>query len=417
MTRNREAGQALYVAAASLVVLLGFLGLGIDLGAMRYEKRLQQTAADAAAVAGASNLCNIGTCTAYGGVTSGAQNASEANGFTDSGGGQLSNCGSSASVGTVCVQVNNPPVDGPHIADINYVEARVAAVQPTYFMRVLGISQTTITARAVATNNTGVSSGCLYLLGPASDANSGLTINGGSRGAILASTCGIVDNGNFTGDRGYQVCSETFDVAGNIGASGSEGACAGRSITCSSYSACPAAIPAAGDPVAYLSAPAQTAPAPCGGNCYNPGTYNGGLTVPRRRGGVVNYTFNPGIYVLNGGALQCNGNGMTGNGVMFYLENGATFNCAGTPAVTLTAPTASNCPSCPSQFDGVLIYQDPMTDKNADTLSGGGNSNPDQGYYGLVVIWGLTMNGNDSLSLHGTSGFGTTVVKNAILVE
>ncbi|HEV2399008.1 MAG TPA: pilus assembly protein TadG-related protein, partial [Candidatus Sulfotelmatobacter sp.] len=53
---NRQAGQALYLTAMSLVVLTGFLGLGIDMGAMRYEKRLEQTAADAAAIAGASDL-------------------------------------------------------------------------------------------------------------------------------------------------------------------------------------------------------------------------------------------------------------------------------------------------------------------------------------------------------------------------
>lgn len=409
MTRNREAGQALYVAAASLVVLLGFLGLGIDLGAMRYEKRLQQTAADAAAIAGANNLAYAS------GVTLGAQNASAANGFTDNGGGQVSDCGSGAAVGTICVEVDNPPNDGPHASDDNYVEARVAAVQPTYFMRVLGITKETVTARAVATNLSGTNSGCLYLLGPASDANSGLTINGGgSSGAILASTCGIVDNGGFTDSGGYQVCSGAFDVAGSIGASGSQGTCAGRSITCTSYSACPAAIPAAGDPLAFLTVRAQPAEVPCGRNCFNPGTYTSNINLRGSR----DYTLNPGIYVLNGSSLNCGGTGtITGTGVMFYLENGATFDCSGTPSITLTAPTASNCPSCPSQYDGVLIYQDPKTDKNLDTLSGGGNSNPDQGYYGLVVIWGLTMNGNDSLSLHGTSSFGTAVVKNAILVE
>ena len=55
MTRNKEAGQALIAALAALgIVLLGFAGLGIDIGYMRYEKRLQQTAADAAAIAGAA---------------------------------------------------------------------------------------------------------------------------------------------------------------------------------------------------------------------------------------------------------------------------------------------------------------------------------------------------------------------------
>ncbi|HEV2306844.1 MAG TPA: pilus assembly protein TadG-related protein, partial [Candidatus Acidoferrales bacterium] len=145
MRRNKQAGQALVLTAVALVVLMGFAGLAIDMGVLRYEKRLQQTAADAAAIAGANNL-------AYGGVTVGAQNAAASNGFTDNGGGQVSNCSTStnppAAVGTVCVQINNPPASGPHAGDGNYVEALVADVHPTYFMKVLGINSEAITARA-----------------------------------------------------------------------------------------------------------------------------------------------------------------------------------------------------------------------------------------------------------------------------
>jgi uncharacterized membrane protein len=147
MTRKNQSGQALVSTVLALTVLLGFGGLAIDMGALRYEKRLQQTAADAAAVAGASNLT-------HGGVTSGAQNASAANGFTDG-------------VNNVTVTINNPPASGPHSGNGNYVEALVVAVQPTYFMRIFGINSETITARAVATNiSGGASSGCLYTLGP-----------------------------------------------------------------------------------------------------------------------------------------------------------------------------------------------------------------------------------------------------------
>ena len=59
MTRKHEAGQVLIFAALGLGMLLGAAGLGVDMGVLRYERRLQQTAADAAAVAGASNLLLI----------------------------------------------------------------------------------------------------------------------------------------------------------------------------------------------------------------------------------------------------------------------------------------------------------------------------------------------------------------------
>jgi Putative Flp pilus-assembly TadE/G-like len=415
MRRDRQAGQALYIAAASLVILMGFLGLGIDMGALRYEKRLQQTAADAAAIAGANNL-------AFGnGVTVGAQNASSANGFSNTAG-DVTNCGANAAIGTICVQINNPPASGPHgcnggTCDSSYVEALVAAVHPTYFMRIFGVTKETVAVRAVATNLSGTNSGCLYLLG----ATSGFTGNGGgNKGGLIAPTCGIVDNGSFNTNGPFPVCAGSIGVAGSGTGGGSLGSCSitnpGSGPTCNkqSVSTCPAPIPAAANPLALVTVPTQPAPQSCSGSCFNPGTYTSQIKIT----GHGSYVFNPGIYVLDGGGLKCSGTPtIRGTGVMFYLKNGATFDCSGDSSVGLTAPTSSNCPACPSQFDGILMYQDPKTDQNADTLSGGGHSNPDEGYNGLVVIWGLTMNGNDRAILGGTAGFGTSVIKNAILVE
>ena len=284
-------------------------------------------------------------------------------------------------------------------------------------MKMLGINSEPITARAVATTVSGVNSACLYTLGP----SSGITGHGGGKkGGLIAQTCGIVDNGplNITGK--FPVCAGTIGVAGSGSGGGSRGSCSvanpGTGATCTdqAISTCPAPIPEAGNPLAYLTVGAQPPPAACSGNCFNPGTYASGITIR----GNGSYVFNPGIYVLNGGGFTCSGTPtITGTGVMFYLENGATWTCSGNTSVTLTAPSASNCPACPSQDYGILMYQDPTNDQNADTLSGGGNSTPDEGYNGLVVIWGLTMNGNDLLTLGGVSGYGMTAIKDAVLVE
>ena len=57
LRRNKESGQALVFGVATLgILLIGMAGLGIDMGYLRYEKRLQQTAADHAAIAGAAEL-------------------------------------------------------------------------------------------------------------------------------------------------------------------------------------------------------------------------------------------------------------------------------------------------------------------------------------------------------------------------
>jgi uncharacterized membrane protein len=143
MSLKDERGQALFTAVAAIVVLMGFAGLGIDMGMLRYEKRLQQSAADAAAIAGASDI-------PFGGVTAAAQSTATTNGFAYTSS-ALSDCTSAgAAVGTICVQVNNPPASGPHSGNSNYVEVYVAEVQPTYFMPILGVTKSVVTARSVA---------------------------------------------------------------------------------------------------------------------------------------------------------------------------------------------------------------------------------------------------------------------------
>jgi uncharacterized membrane protein len=55
-----DAGQALVIVALAMIVISGFLGLGIDLGYLRYMKRRLQMVADAAALAGAMELSHCG---------------------------------------------------------------------------------------------------------------------------------------------------------------------------------------------------------------------------------------------------------------------------------------------------------------------------------------------------------------------
>jgi uncharacterized membrane protein len=125
---NRESGQALVFVALGLVLLLGFVALGIDMGVMRYQKRVQQTGADAAAIAEANDL-------GFGGVnTAAAQTAAANNGF--SGATVNFNQVCPTSVTDLTVTVNNPPRSGPHASGANsadYVEVCLATLQPTYF--------------------------------------------------------------------------------------------------------------------------------------------------------------------------------------------------------------------------------------------------------------------------------------------
>jgi Putative Flp pilus-assembly TadE/G-like len=429
--RNKEAGQSIILLALALVVLLGFMGFGIDMGILRYEKRIEQTAADAAALAGASNL-------ALGGVVAGGQNASALDGFTDTGGGNVASCGSSAVVGTVCVQINNPPASGPHSGDANYVEALVASVQPTYFARVVGIDQETVMARAVATDLSGATStgGCLYTLGPPSSSIEGVNVQGSA--VLNAPSCGIVDNGNFnTKGNKLIVSAETFGTSGDWQKSGP-----GGTVTCEATpDSCPTVnMPAGPNPLAGLTPPCN----PCTGGgtlsstgnaTFNPGTYS---SISLSGNGTV--TFNPGVYVIDGsGGFSCSGTPtITGTGVMFYFTNSATINCQGNDTLELTAPSPTNCAACPSEYDGILMYQDP-NDTNTTGPGLGGNTGSfldgvlyfpkDQlTFFGnnssldvaMVIADSLQLSGNPTVTLEGAGGLPpgvTNIITVATLVE
>jgi Flp pilus assembly protein TadG len=443
MTRKHEAGQALIFAALGLGVLLGAAGLGVDVGVLRYQKRLQQTAADAAAIIGANNL-------AYGsGVTTGAQHSATTNGYTDASSNDVTQClSSTASVGLVCVQVNNGPtyvLTDPHLNDIHYVEVVVSTVQPTYFMKIFGVTKKAITARAVATSNSGggPASNCMYTLGlPAHEI--GVDIQG--HPTLNALTCGISDNGNFnTSGNALTVNAGSFAVSGAPFVNGP-----GGNVNCQYQVNCPSfGAPTVQDPLASMTPPLTPPPVgtPVAWNSANPvpGTYNG-ITIG------TNTTFQPGIYVVSGGDFNCNGSPtITGTGVMFYFTQGATINCAGSAQINLTAPTAANCPACPSQYDSILMYQDPNDTNNgignacpptgnqkgpqlggnngssyngvlyfpADQLWLFGNSNTTNISFDVVITDSICMTGNSTFNLQGASALPTPIpsLTNAILVE
>lgn len=436
-----DEGQALVTAALALTVLLGFTGLAVDMGVLRYEKRLQQTAADAAAIAGASNL-------PFGGVASGAQNASASNGFTDNGGGQVNNCTSSTTVGTVCVEINNPPLSGPHTGDSNYVEALVAAVHPTYFMRVLGVNSKSVTARAVATIRGGGPEGaCLYTLGPPTDEIQGVNINGSA--TLDGPSCGIVDNGNFnTKGNKLVVNAGTFGVSGDW-----ERAGPGGTVTCTGSATCPTVdMPAVSDPLSKLTPPCSSCPGGTSISINGDGNYTGsGVTYSNGvytvspgtytsisisgTGSGNTVVFSPGTYIFNGGGnLTIPGNAnISGAGVTFYFTNTATISVNGTPHIELTAPTSGT-------YEGILMYQDPNDTNvgpfpNGPTISGNSGSfyngtlyfpsaqltfsGDSQGYdVAIVIVKSLALSGNPTVHLKGSAGMPSgPIIETAVLVE
>ncbi len=122
MTRSRrESGQIVYLAAISLVMLLGFSALAVDIGMLYSTRRRMQTAADAAAIAGATALRDGQDYTQGRRAT-----LRSFNGFTNS-------------QNNVTVTVSEPTLPSPYPSGVTYVEVDITQTVPTYFLRDAGL--------------------------------------------------------------------------------------------------------------------------------------------------------------------------------------------------------------------------------------------------------------------------------------
>jgi len=401
MKMNKQSGQVLISVALGLVVLAGFAGLAIDMGTLRYQRRLQQTAADAAALSAASNLVYSS------GVTLGARNAATLNGFTDNNAG--AGCVGGA-VGCVSVAVNIGPTVGPHTGDTKYVETTVTAIQPTYFMNIFGVNSSLVATRAVATNISGGSkNSCLVTLGAPTAAIEGVNVTGNAK--INAPNCGIADNGNFdTTGNSYTVVADSFSVSGQcVGndCKSSNVQCTQTATGCPTYGTAaapdpltngPSPITAPADP-GYSSTCAGAVPcdwvSPTGASTIQPGKYE---SILIGKNSVV--TMAPGIYYIDGsvggsnaglnfqggatlisqgylgGANPCGADPATQiAGVMIFFTNTSTINKA-VGGGGVNVPNVNLCPMNTTQssmYAGILLYQDPA-DTTQAYLSGNNTS-------------------------------------------
>lgn len=364
--RDPEAGQSTVVVAFAVVVLLSFLALAIDVGYLRYQRRQIQTAADAAALAGASEL-------AYADVTAAAKADSAANGYTNGTNG-------------VTVTVNNPPQSGPHTGDSNYVEAIVASPVKSLFAEAFGVTSTTVSARAVA--HLGSGSSCVISLSPST--SSTLTAD---NNATVSSACGIVvESSNPNAINCGSGDTMTASYIGVVG--GVKNPC--------TFSPAPVTgikVPSPADPLASLPKPAVGACNFTGRQTYsptncphstpcvlNPGVYCGGIRI--QSGAYV--TFNPGVYILTssqspGGLSLDIGSYVTTNtsatpyGVTFYNTGSGSISCAMVSYTagqgdSLIAPTTGS-------YQGILFFQDPGDSAAAEIFGSAADNTVFQGAY------------------------------------
>src|SRR5438034_2875402 len=102
--KNNKRGVVILTAVGMMFVLLAFVGLAFDVGYMQWSRRRAQTAADAAAMAGAWAVLQGGSMDTEG------KNSSKVNGFENGQNG-------------VNVTIASPPITGSYTTTATAVEA------------------------------------------------------------------------------------------------------------------------------------------------------------------------------------------------------------------------------------------------------------------------------------------------------
>ncbi len=190
LVHKAQRGQVMVLVALSVIVLLGFMGLATDLGFLWAVRRKAQTAADAAAVAGANATLGSDS-SAY---SSAATDVASLNGFTN---------GSQ----NTTVSVSQPSPTG--YPSGTYVQVNITKTVQTFFLGAVGYKTIPITVTALAGNTSGP--------------NTLIAINGSSSGVTISGTaanvaCGVMSNSSSSS--GLKVTNGGSLTASTVGVVG-----------------------------------------------------------------------------------------------------------------------------------------------------------------------------------------------------
>ena len=445
--QSNERGQTIAVLAAGMfLVLLGFIGMAIDVGFLYHQKRVDQQAADAAALAVAAQAA------AGNSATTAASTAVTQNGLT---------IGTGTGQSTVTV---TPGTLSSSLAD---EQVSVTTLTPTYFMGLFGHSTVPVTATAEASYQTS-NSACMVALSPQGVAvpnASGVETDGSTSmtwGTTVMSDIATEGNSKINSPFcGVQACGPSLNYyasgsgktgaalyawgSGDISASSTAAPSYGTDNSGSTITTAPTitSCGASADPLA------GTLTAPTVGTCTDPswmaGTPSGTGTATSAGNGVVTLTapssgaglnlcnFNtsnvgtlhltPGLYIFQGNFSTNSGTTIDcptctgGAGVTLYIAPNAIAGSSSTnpegngqdginnnTTLNLTAATAGNATN--GAIPGVLFW-DGNTNSTPDNFTFGGGSSS--------TISGSIYMPNSNLTLG--NGTGTTALSASIVAD
>src|SRR5688572_3730070 len=342
-TEDAKRGQALIIIALALVGIVGMVGLVVDGGNVFFDRRGAQNAADSAALSSALSRINGEDW-----ITA-AVSAAAVNGYNNDG-------------VTNLVNVYNPPKDGSHAGNGEYLQVIITSHVDTYFARVVGRDRITNVVQAVARIKPAeikelMNGNAVVSLAPSSDCNNSKSFWVHGEATLDITGGGIFVNSNspdcalFTNGSGsIRIRDEhTINIVG--GASIQKPQLLTPSVT---VGASPVGFP----PPFFLPkfGCAKEATVSEDGTSMSAGNW-GGQFPPE---GVTR--LGAGVYCLNDG-MHITGN-LEGNNVVFKIEAGdVRFSSAD---IILNAPNSGN-------LAGLLLYV-PMDNRSKVVLNGGPGS-------------------------------------------
>ena len=313
--------------AAVLPIVILFCGLVIDVSLLQVRKIQMQGAADAAAQGAETQYER--TINFNSAINAGVADAA-LNGFT--------NGASNTTVG-----IGLTPNYGSYAGFNDGIQATITQKVPSFFMGALNGGSVTLSARAVALNPP-----CLVVTNAAHLVTYPLAL---SSAAQFTAWCPIYVNTALSVDS-----SVNFGVIGeNVSGPASNSVFAGTYKYLPRYNA-----RTISDPLASIVQPtvpstcAQTSYSKSGGSVtLNPGLYCKGLTLSN-----TTATFNPGLYIITGGA-SWSGSVVNGTGVTFFFTKGGGTTSFGEFVVDSTyilasAPVDASAGGIPT----ILIFGD-----------------------------------------------------------
>lgn len=352
--RNTTGGVAAVVTIVS-PVLIGAMGLGGEAGYWYLTQREVQNAADVAAHATAQQL-------SAGATQAELQTLAEY--LVGNASVELEN----ADVGLF-----NPPSTGLYIEDGAAIEVTVTETVPRMFSAIYSSDPVQISARAVATAQSG-GTGCVLALNDGTD-DQGIDISGGV--FLTTIMCDVVSNETTTDaveiHPGTTVMTNCVQTTGTAALNGSV------TQTCGAARENTAPM---GDPFATIAEP--TAVGACQArNVSNTlvtpiDTHPSGMSSVRYCNGLElsgAVTLSPGLYIIEGGDLIIkNGAVVTGAGVMLYLA-------ANTQANVETGATLMLSPPGTGTYAGMTFFSSRATTGRTHTIAGGWGSTFDGAIY------------------------------------